>query len=811
MMPAWTRSGWKGWNSSLHGEGWKILGTEGQSARRLSPLLKLAIVSGAQESLRLQISRGADINAVDEGGRSPLIIAAARGDVSVCTILLEAGAARGTCDRAGIDALGHARAAGHQRVIELLAPPPPQPQSASLSPETDAEVAEAPSLAADDEEFSFDDWEVQDEAIIPEAEIAATDNATELQLIIATHEPVDDYADWDDVELDLPTELRTGPRRRADLTAADFADLRLMLQEGLETGRVMLDPLLDRIYGTDEVSAAEMRNRLEVVCGDLGLALEPRDSYPVSHAVADPANDALDEILDEAMGHLEDLGSRRSDPLFQFGQEMRRYALLTREDEQEIGREMELAQKAALCAFARHSLAVESLVALAQQVVAGDLVLSSITDNDPTPSAGAMQDDAPVEDEEWSATTHSADEDESEDDEESPDTAAAMPEHASTAFLTLARELSSTPDRALSILDSMHLRWSIVARIARSAATARRGSPESAALSAALHQLRVARERLFHANLRLVFSVSLRYMNRGLPLADLVQEGCIGLMKAVEKFEYRRGFKFSTYAMWWVRQAITRALADQERLVRVPVHVVESINVLNRIAREHGQKSGQEPTVAELANQMGVPASRVEAILRIQRTVVSVDDPDPAIPGYSIGSAIPDPARGPDEAAEYLSLQRAVNKLLYTVESKLAQVIIMRFGLGHDRDRTLEEVGQVFGVTRERIRQMESNALRKMRNRNRRHILAGYDPERTEPPLKAAAEDDDAGPAAARGWADDALELATINELFKDSRHAGGGLFIEYIPDHDNGRKFIQQTLLGLDFEYLPGRGFYRR
>lgn len=242
-----------------------------------------------------------------------------------------------------------------------------------------------------------------------------------------------------------------------------------------------------------------------------------------------------------------------------------------------------------------------------------------------------------------------------------------------------------------------------------------------------LLEARKTRKELVVANLRLVVSIAKKYINKGLSFLDLIQEGNIGLMRAVERFEYRRGYKFSTYATWWIRQAITRAIADQARTIRIPVHMIETINKLNKVARIYVQQYGREPKPEEIAKKMGMSAEKVRSVLKISQHPISLETPIGEEKDSHLGDFIEDKdAVSPASAAVNVLLKEQIEKVLHTLKDREAEVLRLRFGIGDGVPHTLEEVGKIFKVTRERVRQIEAKALRKLRHPARAKNLKGF-------------------------------------------------------------------------------------
>ncbi len=284
----------------------------------------------------------------------------------------------------------------------------------------------------------------------------------------------------------------------------------------------------------------------------------------------------------------------------------------------------------------------------------------------------------------------------------------------SSALLKMQEDIQKAQKRLLLIEDEAHLTIPEIKEINRE-------------VSIGEAKARRAKKEMVEANLRLVISIAKKYTNRGLQFLDLIQEGNIGLMKAVDKFEYRRGYKFSTYATWWIRQAITRSIADQARTIRIPVHMIETINKLNRISRQMLQEMGREPTPEELAVRMDMPEDKVRKVLKIAKEPISMETPIGDDEDSHLGDFIEDTTvSSPIEAATMESLKETTHNVLAGLTPREAKVLRMRFGIDMNTDHTLEEVGKQFDVTRERIRQIEAKALRKLRHPSRSDQLRSF-------------------------------------------------------------------------------------
>ena len=696
--------------------------------KALNPLLKMAVLAGVQTAVRLHIRRGDDVNATDDKGRSALILAASRGHTETCRLLLEAGADPRILDNDGNDALSLANGAGRIELALLLG------QYLSMSPET--QTGEIPTFGSASVEgdnraspgeapIDLSAWEVEEESQPPPSDEECLAMASALQRDISAHVPIDADEDWSDVDIDLPN-FQKGRRRRNALDDDDRDAARHLFLIGLQDGNVPLRRITEVTLGNDGEPDVEFEGRLSLALGDLGVVIDEEDWEWRDPVFMDEESERL---ANDALTFLTELTYQDNDPLRLYVKDMGTESLLSREDEAALGREMEAGLENAVTVVAGCIPAIKEILKVAGEIGCGDMPLGDMVDRDAVPHMGHHEIDDFMSGEEV-AGPEGPDEDEDGDDDAAQERAA--PPDFLSRIDAVRRLLPGLPqaghDAMLDLLRGLGLSWAFLEHLRDVLGQTGADPAAHRALSLALDQSGRARCRMTEANLRLVVSIAKKYSRRGLPFLDLIQEGNIGLMKAVEKFEYRRGFKFSTYATWWIRQAVTRAIADQARLVRVPVHMVETINQVERAREEIEAVTGRSADLHAIADHLTMPARKVAKALRASRETVSLEALAGEDDGPTIEETLVATTPEPEGWAMQRALREALDRQLASLPPKDAEVLRMRFGLDDGDDRTLEEVGQAYGVTRERIRQIEAKALRRLRHPSRADSLRPFLP-----------------------------------------------------------------------------------
>lgn len=753
--------------------------------KKLSPLFRLAIKSGAESAVGTHLRRGEASDGRDMAGLTPLMIAAAHGHYRVCTMLLEAGADITLTDPKHRTAAAFATENGHSDISELLSAAYSSmecaPSTPSILPETvvdeqvtvvslidDQQLGEycgietplvqasgvelsaleygkpgyreiAAEVAAEyllvEEDAGAPDYEdscsedpgvpsavcsefpeppefvvlqshdmieesVDDDCLglgswLPELAITRPQNddacraaAATAQQLISTHRRISHDVDWSDTEFDLPESIPVRVWRH------DFPAIGRILAVGQHTGYLTSLQLQQAVEDDCGERFLEVIERVKSILADLGIAINEADvaqSFVPADCIASPSDEeALDMLADDLSG--------RGDLLASHIVQSRSFDLIKREAEERLGQRMD----GALGGLTR-------LLAGLTDTDWAELHLARLQGALPAPSSDVDVGDDSCGDTELAEST--------------------VPEDESVAvstlnFWTYVDDLrGGAPecgrDRSVPRPKAIDLAFLVNAASVL-------GSHDRTTLFRGVKEYEAARDQLVHANLRLVISIARKYAYNGMALEDLIQEGNIGLLRAVERFDFRRGFKFSTYATWWIRQGITRAIADQVRLIRVPVHMVEKLNVLRKARESLESGRSQRATAAEIAHVTGLSFNDVNKTLRAENEVLSFED----FPSDDSDSAEPmvvaDPRPDPAQTASFNSLSNAIARLLLGFPDKDRRLIELRFGLDCDDALTLEEVGEQLGVTRERIRQIEAKVLTKLRSESRAAILQPY-------------------------------------------------------------------------------------
>lgn len=760
--------------------------------RKLNPLLRLAAISGVEAAIKLHICRGDDLDARDGAGATPLILAAGRRRKGAVRLLLDGGANLTLADLSGMDALAHALKSGCPETIAVLTeamarlaasepsnepveetvepiveevesvsavepedPPPavevpcsndrpasvealdvvspsddeeptmpaedssPVPAEISSDPVTEVVPVDEPDLPALDDEplndLFADGWEAEEEVSAPEGDETVAEAVRQVHEAIGRHKVVDRDEDWGDVDLHLP--VRAAPLARDEGGGA----VRDLLLAALREGMVSDDELIDACSNADGSHNEEAERLLAFVVGELGATVVEWTGsdgpFPTEPSIEE------DRLLTEVAEFAEELASGRNDP-FRFYAKDIRGDLLEAEEEIALGREMAEAGRAAIFALAAWPEGLSAVFAAAARVAAGEANAESFSAG-PEPSS----DEEPVS---RSLGTGNDEEDESELDEET------------SFFVNAVAAVEATRDdarRATEALEEARLTRGFLMELADKAGEDQAGRD----FVAALGRQAKARERMILCNLRLALSIAKKHLWSGIPLDDLVQEANIGLMKAVERYDWRRGFRFSTYATWWIRQQVSRSIADTGRVVRAPVHIQETARKVLRERESVEASLGRPESESETARRIGMSLAKTRMLLAMFEDVVSLDEVDPDS-GLSRADGLLDKTTSdPADIAERASLRRTLLGMLDDLDERAREVTFLRFGLMNDDAMTLEEVGQYFGVTRERIRQIESKAMGKLSHRNRREILwpfmgDGYAPARAPSPDRTKAE-----------------------------------------------------------------------
>jgi RNA polymerase primary sigma factor len=851
-------------------------------AKPLSQLLRVAVIAGVESAVQIHIERGDDINARDASGMTPLMLSAARNKPAICNLLLRAGADHSLLDPSGRTALQIAIAAGSDATAAILdavqtrisdTPPPegaPDPDSISdtslprgpiteaarptvpgaAAANTEIEAPRSPQVAILDEmdagEFDLSGWEAEEEPVRPVADLVVVVSASAVQVAITGHEPIDSSADWDDIDAYLPEVAL--PLARAD-DGEGRAALRRLFLRALREGSVPLLHVQAQSVNEDRSANLAAEAYLATVINDLGAELDERLEYSDAcesfEVFVDPEETPEEEAaLDEALLAIDRATSPRHEPLRIYQREIQRLRLLTADEEIQLAKDMEAALEEALDALAAWREGISRTLVAGDEALTGSRLLSSVW-------VGGETDSEPASAESLEAAEPPQSELEASLDEDGEQQEAASQDAHGTTFSDALRRLASlfgkeggprgSPEEIRQALAGLRLNRRFLLELVDAAS----GPAPCPEFGRAMADFRSARDRMAVANLKLAFFHAKKYLYSGEPLDDLAQEGNIGLLKAVDRYDWRRGFRFSTYATWWIRQQISRYVADKVRTVRVPVHIHEKLQKAERIAQEFEVALGRMPTLDELAERVEMPQHKLAALQSMTAQIASIEDlPIDSMIAIDAREAYvsPDPADVIDQTQLRREVDRYVSSL-WTRDRKEESVIRLRFGIGVSDVLTLEEIGMRFEVTRERIRQIELKALRKLRHPGRsepfgRMVLGMRTQE--NPPCHSEQEPDDDGldgedapqsagaeqPMAPKlspqaiqtGTSSQATALdralakaANLGVPVEDGRDTPSGhIWVSLVETPDNLHRRLARTLLELGFEHAPGKGYWR-
>lgn len=683
-------------------------------ARSLSRFLRMAVVTGVESAVQIHIDRGDDLNARDAGGMTPLMLSAARDKPAICRLLLGAGADHSLVDPSGRTALEIAVAAGSEDAAAILrtvhtpipssptseialdpgpdpviesspvdgpaagdvassaSTNPPEPEAPVVSPESGSTATQSSFIEMDDGgEFDLSGWEAEKVPTPPKADLLVLDSASAIQSAITLHEPIDSSVEWDDIDAFLPEQAL--PLARAD-DAEGRALLRRLLLRAIREGSVPCSDVEAQSTNVDRSANPEAEAYLVMIVNDLGAEVDERFEYTdasESFAVfVDPAETPDEEtVLDEALGAIDRAAAPRHQPLRLYQREFQRLHLLTAEDEVRLGQAMEAALDAALDALATWPDGIARTLAAGAEAIVGSRPLSSIwlgvAEPDPEPASTDNLD----------ANAFPADTLANAVDEDGAPATETSVVPGDAGFANALRQLGALAERGEALPSSVEeIRKALVAlrlnrRFLLELSDAAAGPAPCPGFGSALAALCKARDRMTAANLKLAFFHAKKYLYSGEPLDDLAQEGNIGLLKAVDRYDWRLGFRFSTYATWWIRQQLSRYVADRARTIRLPVHVHEKIHRMERIAAAFEMATGRKPTLDELAERLEMPSHKVATLLRTTPEPSRIDElPIDEMIAIDVRDAYssPDPADVVDE----ILLRSAVDQLISSLSTR---------------------------------------------------------------------------------------------------------------------------------------------
>lgn len=863
-----------------------------QDAPPLSRFLRTAVVAGVESAVRIHIDRGDDLNARDDKGQTPLMLSAARNKASICKLLLDAGAQADLLDPIGRSALSIAQAAGAIEAASAIAAAcmqqtlqhdvfhepalissHAQPAHAANDSKADQKAdacptqtverpaaileqipANAPAIElnfdSEGAEFDLAGWVAEEELPPPEGDPTLSATAFEIQSAISEHAPIDTSADWDGFEDFLPE--RATPLPRAD-DAEARERLRLVFLRAIREGSVPAALIDDLARGDDGEPDSEAVALLSMVINDMGAETDERFEYLAPHEsfavfVAPEEKSDEEDAIDDAMTFVDELAGRRNEPLRIYQRELQGEALLTAEAEVALGQAMERGVAMALDALAAWPLGIDAVLSAAKEVSSGARPLRWLSSGPPVEPHDAETISSAEPDTESEPTTDvpgGENEGDSQFGLDAKESIGELEELRANAQLLSGLSVGTSQDApgwnaCRDAVASLGLTRNYLMELADSELA---GEPEPAlAFSQAMKTYRRARDQMAVANLKLVYSIAKKYLFSGQPLDDLLQEGNIGLIKAVDRYDWRRGFKFSTYATWWIRQQVGRYVADKGKTIRLPVHVYETTQRIAQAARAFEFQHGRAPNVDEIAELVGLPIKKVVALNRVAMEPLSLHEIDRLDDSIAADAKDEYTARDPMDIVEDMQLIGAIDRFLETIKPKESRVLRMRFGIGTQESMTLDEIGKRLDVTRERIRQIEAKALRRLKHPARLDRLlrelngAPLQSGQSEEPSDDSDDEDDEDTLAVAVGTPPQLKPAqaiamperpnsstptALDKLLRHSRAIGIAvedylegadrrIWVHITETPDNHSRKIVRKLIEHGFIFRPGKGYWR-
>jgi RNA polymerase primary sigma factor len=677
---------------------------------KLNPLLKLAILAGVESTVCMHIQRGDDINARDGAGLTPLMLAASKNKDRICSLLLCAGADPILVDSMGRDAKAIALANNAVDSFSVI-------ESFSIEV-IDTRMQDHESAASEKAAAVLIDWEAEEEDVVPQGDDSLAKVSIGLNQAIADFKPADDAEDWNDVVAFIP-EWAT-PLQKIDDNDSEHR-LRNLFLRAIREGSVPRDLIEELCEKYDRSRNAEAEALLMLVLGDLCAETDERFETEENFEVEDITENESSAVSD-ALTFLSDLGSSRNEPYRLYIRDIHPGKLLTAEEEVSLAQKMEEGAVAALDALASWPDGVSAILAVAERVKLGEADFEFISKGIESESV-----------DDGSVISDDGDELDGNENDEDTFSEKSTPGSPDSKFFEQIGEIRNLAgfagkggigQRALrSSLASTNISMRFLSELAVST---QMNTDAAIKFRRAIDIYSAARNRMISSNLRLSISVVKRYQGNGLVLDDLVQEGNIGLIKAVDRFDWRKGFRFSTYATWWIRQQATRAIADQGKTIRTPVHVHEKILKISHEAKEIEFTTGRKATVDVLAKRLSMTTTKVMALLTCTEEPVTLYEYELDAEGNVPAEYVPDQSFSPHDLVIRDELVRVFSKIFSGLDQRMADVLKLRNGLGVEDSFTLEEIGERFGVTRERIRQIESKGIEWMSRHERRELLFDF-------------------------------------------------------------------------------------